>query len=71
MRLYSAKETYNFKEPTNRSHPIWTTPRADFAERWGAGVETQKKVRGEVGGSGRVPFNEPYAASLSTIYDGA
>jgi len=22
-RLYSAKETYNFKEPTNRSHPIW------------------------------------------------
>ena len=22
-RLYSAKETYNFREPTNRSHPIW------------------------------------------------
>ena len=22
-RLYSAKETYNFKEPTSRSHPIW------------------------------------------------
>jgi len=22
-RLYSAKETYNLKEPTNRSHPIW------------------------------------------------
>jgi len=22
-RLYSAKETYNFKEPTNRSHPIY------------------------------------------------
>ena len=21
-RLYSAKETYNFKEPTNRSHPM-------------------------------------------------
>ena len=21
-RLYSAEETYNFKEPTNRSHPI-------------------------------------------------
>ena len=21
-RLYSAKEAYNFKEPTNRSHPI-------------------------------------------------
>ena len=21
-RLYSAKETYNFKEPTNRSHPV-------------------------------------------------
>jgi len=23
-RLYSAKETYNFKEPTNRSHLIYT-----------------------------------------------
>jgi len=22
-RRYSAKETYNFEEPTNRSHPIW------------------------------------------------
>ena len=40
-------------------------------ERWGAGVETQKNVRGEMGGWGRVPFNEPYAPSLSTIYDGA
>ena len=36
-------------------------------ERWGAGVETQKNVRGEVGGWGRVPFNEPYAPSLNTI----
>ena len=40
-------------------------------ERWGAGVETQKNVRGEIEGWGRVPFNEPYAPSLSTIYDGA
>jgi len=40
-------------------------------QRWGAGVETQKIVRGEIGGWGRVPFNEPYAPSLSTIYDGA
>ena len=39
-------------------------------ERWGAGVETQINVRGEVGGWGRVP-NETYAPSLSTIYDGA
>jgi len=39
--------------------------------RWGAGVETQKYVRGEIGGWGRVPFNETYAPSLSTIYDGA
>jgi len=44
---------------------IWTH------ERWGAGVETQKNVRGEIGGWGRVPFNETYALSLSTIYDGA
>ena len=40
-------------------------------ERWGAGVETQKIVRGEIRGWGRVPFNETYAPSLSTIYDGA
>ena len=40
-------------------------------ERWGDGVDTQQNVRGEVGGWGRVPFNEPYAPSLSTIYDGA
>ena len=39
--------------------------------RWGAGVETQKNVRGEIGGWGRVPFDETYAPSLSTIYDGA
>ena len=25
-RLYSAKETYNFEEPTDRSHPIPSTP---------------------------------------------
>ena len=37
----------------------------------GAGVETQKNIWGEAGGWGRVPFNEPYAPSLSTIYDGA
>ena len=40
-------------------------------EKWGAGVETQKNVLGEIGGWGRVPFNETYAPSLSTIYDGA
>ena len=40
-------------------------------ERWGAGVETQKNVRGVFGGWGRVPFTEPYAPSLSTIYDAA
>jgi len=27
------------------------------AERWGAGVETQKYVRGDIGGWGRVPFS--------------
>jgi len=40
-------------------------------ERWGAGVETQKNIREEIGEWGRVPFNEPHAPSLSTIYDGA
>jgi len=40
-------------------------------ERWGAGVETQKNVLGEIRGWGRVPFNETYTPSLSNIYDGA
>ena len=68
-----AKEPYKRddilqKGPTIlRSLPIVATP----YERWGAGVETQKNVRGVFGEWGRVPFNEPYAPSLSTIYDGA
>jgi len=48
------------------THISWHTSR-----EVGAGVETQKNVRGEIGGWGRVPFNETYAPSLSTIYDGA
>jgi len=51
-----------------KSHAVYTR---GVYERWGAGVETQKSVRGEIGGWGRVPFNEPYTPSLSTIYDGA
>ena len=35
------------------------------------GSRPKKNVRGEIVGWGRVPFNEPYAPSLSTIYDGA
>ena len=49
----------------------FSTQNKEHYERWGAGVETQKNVRGEIGGWGRVPFNETYAPSLSTIYDGA
>ena len=44
---------------------------ATLSREVGAGVETQKNVREEIGGWGRVPFNEPYAPLLSTIYDGA
>jgi len=36
MRLYSAKETYNFKEPTNRSHPI---PQSEYKEIKETGVQ--------------------------------
>ena len=61
------KASYASSTPSSRSHAC-TTP---YYERWGAGVETHKNVRGEIGGWGRVPFNEPYAPSLSTIYDGA
>jgi len=61
---------------SSRTHTHTTTACKDTSvlwteERWGAGVETQKNVRGEIGGWGRVPFNETYAPSLSTIYDGA
>ena len=54
-----------------KSSTILVLVDCNLYERWGAGVETQKNVRGEVGGWGRVPFNKSYAPSLSTIYDGA
>ena len=65
----AAKTTKQNKSLLFRQLPLCRCLSA--AERWGAGVETQKNVRGEIGGWGRVPFNETYAPSLSTIYDGA
>ena len=66
------------ENPMGRNLVCWQSfcsnlkiPWHPICERWGAGVETQKNVRGEIGGWGRVPFNETYAPSLSTIYDGA
>ena len=61
----------NLRDPMSLRDPVCICTVSDNVERWGAGVETQKNVRGEIGGWGRVPFNEPYAPSLSTIYDGA
>jgi len=47
-RLYSAKETYDFKEPTHRSHPIsWAT-----CKGIGSGITTQGP-RGWGRGGGR------------------
>ena len=64
--------THTSALPTPHSPCITHTYAAHTShERWGAGVKTQKNVRGEIGGWGREPFNEPYAPSLSTIYDGA
>ena len=57
--------------PTSVSLSNSPYPHIPLNERWGAGVETQKNVREEIGVWGRVPFNEPYAPLLSTIYDGA
>ena len=59
------------KKPYTYARLTDTFPQEKQEERWGAGVETQKNVRGEIGGWGREPFNETYAPSLSTIYDGA
>jgi len=55
----------------DRNLIAFVNKRQAYYERWGAGDETQKNVRGEIGGWGRVPFNEPYAPLLSTIYYGA
>jgi len=41
--------------------------RMTCCERWGAGVETQKYVRGDIGGWGRVPFNSTPAPHLSLL----
>jgi len=35
MRRYSAKETYNFIDPTDRSHPIATRGLGRSLEGWG------------------------------------
>jgi len=67
--IYKSRYFARFKSQS--SWYFENTIRATSDERWRAGVETQKNVRGEIGGWGRVPFNEPYAPSLSTIYDGA
>ena len=63
-----SKKSYTYMKRANK---YMTNCAHAQDERWGAGVETQKNVRGEIWGWGRVPFNEPYAPSLSTIYDGA
>jgi len=65
------KRTYRMVTVCRQDAIHKQTHRMATGERWGAGVETQKNVRGEIGGWGRVPFNETYAPSLSTIYDGA
>ena len=56
--------THSYVMCGNDKFEGWCTDAAlRFHERWGAGVETQKNVRSEAGGWGRVPFNEPYAPS--------
>ena len=81
MQIHPRKQSY--RQSQRHSHrdnklvvaKIWGERKQDagvfLEERWGAGVETPKNVRGEIGGWGRVPFNETCAPSLSTIYDGA
>jgi len=75
LRMYTCKYAYIYIYKDTHTHiyihiyPCIYITSAN--ERWGAGAETQKNVRGEIGGWGRVPFNETYAPSLSTIYDGA
>ena len=64
------RDTVESRDPTPRPCNLEILLVA-YTERWGPGVETQKNVRGVFGEWGRVPFNEPYAPSLSTIYDGA
>jgi len=54
-RIYTHDKVYRSK--THSYMRAWLN-HAPY-ERWGAGVETQKNVRGEIGGWGRVPFNEP------------
>ena len=78
IHLYQERSIYTSKETCKRdvcfAFSKWSAAavtKSRHNERWGAGVETQKNIRGEIGGWGRVPFNEPYAPSLSTIYDGA
>ena len=67
IHVYIHTHTHTY----TRTHKHTYNRLCNLRERWGAGVETQKNVRGEIGGWGRVSFHENYAPSLSTIYDGA
>ena len=67
----SSKPCTVLQYPSKKHEELSESLSANKPERWGAGVETPKNARGEIGGWGRVPFNEPYALSLNTIYDGA
>ena len=70
--LHSTRGSLVFFASDNSCHEcVMSQMNKPCHERWGAGVETQKNVRGEIEGWGRVPFNEPYAPSWITIYDGA
>ena len=69
LHWHSRASDSTWIKPINPMHPSPSPNRYHYSEL--SRVHTQKNVRGEVGGWGRVPFNEPYAPSLSTIYDGA
>ena len=71
QRFWSKRKSTSDEEAHVPDSDIWVAHSSDEWERLGAGVETQKNVLRVFGGWGRVPFNEPYAPSLSTIYDGA
>ena len=60
---------FDRQRPKPWTPPDWESESFIPSERWGAGVETPKIVRGEIRGWGRVPFNEPYVDLHPFMYD--
>jgi len=69
-KLWIERERSNYGN-REREINLWKERERLIMRGGGLGSRPKKMYGEKIGGWGRVPFNETYAPSLSTIYDGA